>query len=162
MLWWRRVVHGAHGFSQPLLTLLHLTACYAEQNATINFCLANNDVRQIANSNNTKQILNFQFKLMCVSLIVQYISAIVWKHSRSHVDWQNWRRTGNIHWQDSPIKITVSSQSTDRPCMLAVQPNSRAAWVNCHVQLCTHPVNDLMGCLYSVLCVSTNKTSAEN
>ena len=38
----------AHGLSQQLLTLLHLTACCAEQNATINFCLANDNSRYIA------------------------------------------------------------------------------------------------------------------
>ena len=35
-----RVVHEANGLSQPLLTLLHLMVCCAEQNATINFCSA--------------------------------------------------------------------------------------------------------------------------
>ena len=59
-----QVLHAAHSLSQPLLTLLHLTAHCTEQNATINFCLANGDSRQIADLTYTKQFLWAVFKII--------------------------------------------------------------------------------------------------
>ena len=52
-----RVVHEAHGMPKPLLTLLHLTACCTEQNASINFCLANDDSRHIADLTHSEHFL---------------------------------------------------------------------------------------------------------
>ena len=52
-----RVMHGAHGLSQPLLTLLHLTVCCTAQNATMNFCLEMDDSRQVCDLTHSKQFL---------------------------------------------------------------------------------------------------------
>ena len=73
--------------------LVHLTVWCTEQNAAINFSLANDDLRQIANLTNTKQflwavfiIIKFPLKLMCVSFFAQYIkwtvpdSKLLWPH----------------------------------------------------------------------------------
>ena len=65
-----RVVYEAHDLSQPLLTLLHLTICCTEKNATINIYLATDDSRQIADSTHTKQLVRevSHFSLTQVSL----------------------------------------------------------------------------------------------
>ena len=67
-------MHEAHGLSKPLLTLLHLTVSCTEQNATVNFCLTNDDSWQFADLTLTKQfllsvsqLLNWPLKLLCVS-----------------------------------------------------------------------------------------------
>ena len=72
-------MHEAHGLSKPLLTLLHLTVRCTEQNATINFCLANDDPQQIADLTHTKQFLlgsfhNYQIPRgnWCVFLLVNF------------------------------------------------------------------------------------------
>ena len=49
-----RIVHGAHNL---VLTLLHLTVCCTDQNATINFCLTMDDSREVDELNHTKQFL---------------------------------------------------------------------------------------------------------
>ena len=75
-----RLFFAWDGLSQPLLTLLHLTVCYIEQNATINFCLANDDSWQIADLTHThsfgqfSQLLNSPSKLMCVSFFLFFSS----------------------------------------------------------------------------------------
>ena len=73
-----RVVHEAHGLSQPLLTLLDLTVCCTEQIDTINFCLANDVSRQIAALTHTEQflavftIIQFPFEIDVHFFFVQY------------------------------------------------------------------------------------------
>ena len=59
-----RVVHEAHSLSQQLLTLLHLTCCCTKKNATINFYLANDDSRQIADLTHTTQFLCVVFTII--------------------------------------------------------------------------------------------------
>ena len=59
-----RVMDEAHGLSQPLLTLLHLTGCCTEQNATVNFYLAKDDSRQIADLTHAKQFLWVVFTIV--------------------------------------------------------------------------------------------------
>ena len=83
-----RVVHEANGLSQPLLPFLHLTVYCTEQNAAINFWLANDDSRQIVDSTHNNQFLgqfsqslNFPSKLMCVFFCSLY------KHYHCH-NWQ--------------------------------------------------------------------------
>ena len=79
-----RVVHGGHGLPQPLLTLLHLAVRCTEPNATINFCLANDDSRQIAILTHTKQflwavftIIRFPVEIGVRFFFVQYIRGFV-------------------------------------------------------------------------------------
>ena len=59
-----RVVHEAHGLSQPLLTLLPLTVYCTEQNTTKFFCLTMDDSRQVADLTHTKQFLWAVFAIM--------------------------------------------------------------------------------------------------
>ena len=54
-------MHEAHGLSQPLLTLLRITVGCSERKTIINFCLPNDDSRQIADSTHTKQFLRAVF-----------------------------------------------------------------------------------------------------
>ena len=63
-----RIVHEAHVFLQPSLTLLHLTILYTEQNATINFGLTNHDSRQIANLTHINKFISAVFTLIKFSL----------------------------------------------------------------------------------------------
>ena len=71
-----RVMDEAHGLSQPLLTLLHLTGCCTEQNATINFYLAKDDSRQIADLTHAKQFLWVVFTIVKfpVEIAVRFFS----------------------------------------------------------------------------------------
>ena len=56
-------MHEAHGLSQPLLTLQHLTVCYTELNNTIIFSLANGDSLEIADFNPYQTILGAVFTI---------------------------------------------------------------------------------------------------
>ena len=51
-----RVVHEAHRWSQPVFTLLQLTVWCRTVNITLNFRLANDDLRQIADLKHTKKM----------------------------------------------------------------------------------------------------------
>ena len=70
-----RVVHEAHGLSQPLLILLHLKVYCTEQNARMKFCLANDNSWQIADFTHTKwflwavfTIIQFPVEIKCTYL----------------------------------------------------------------------------------------------
>ena len=61
-----KILHETHDLSQPLFTLLHLT----EKNSATNFCLANNDSRQIADLISIAQFLWAVFTLIIFSVAI--------------------------------------------------------------------------------------------